>query len=332
MLIRFYIKSSTIILLLLSQIIFSACSVQANDIENINVRPCLFTNDDLSISQIISSSSIFFAGDYKNVYNAGVAAKYVDGYILQPNGEFSFNKVVGKRTKERGFKLGYDNYGNLVFGGGVCRTSTVLFQVSKKAGFKILERHPHPIPINYTPAGTDASVQWGIMDFRFQNNSNNKIIIHSGLRKEKVGSTLWAELWKKKSLRKVEVVISKKKLESFITEKNNTVCLTALIKDDISFVSLEQLSDLYHFSYITGDKKDGLFNVRILLNNQDISFKEANKNVLVNGINSELSASPFYMSNCNNQFWIPLRDFIKLTGDKIQWCEGTSPFIILECH
>ena len=177
MLIRFYRKNSIITLLLLFLILFSDCPIQANDNQNINVRPCLFTNDDLSIYEIMSSSSIYFAGDYKNVYNAGVAAKYVDGYILQPNGEFSFNKVVGKRTKERGFKLGYDSYGNLVFGGGVCRTSTVLFQASKKAGFKILERHPHPIPVHYTPAGTDASVQWGMMDFRFKNNFNNEIII-----------------------------------------------------------------------------------------------------------------------------------------------------------
>ncbi len=84
----------------------------------VKVRQCEFSDPDLWFNQKLSSSAILFHGEYANVYNAGVAAKYVNGFILEPGKEFSFNKVVGERTTQRGFITGFDILDNLTVGGG----------------------------------------------------------------------------------------------------------------------------------------------------------------------------------------------------------------------
>ncbi|HUM58774.1 MAG TPA: VanW family protein, partial [Bacillota bacterium] len=107
--------------------------------------------------------------DEANNYNASVAAGYINGTVLQPGKEFSFNDVVGPRTEARGFILGYNSAGRPDVGGGICRTSTVLYQAVLKAGLAVLERHPHVPPVDYVPKGMDATIQWGICDLRFVN-------------------------------------------------------------------------------------------------------------------------------------------------------------------
>ena len=67
---------------------------------NVNVRICELSGDSLYAVNKLSSSSIVFVGEYANVFNAGVAARYADGFILAPNKIFSFDDVVGERTAE----------------------------------------------------------------------------------------------------------------------------------------------------------------------------------------------------------------------------------------
>ena len=116
-----------------------------------------------------------------NTQNARIAAQMINGKILQPGEEFSFNRTTGPRTLEKGFILGDFPYrlsdGSIVHGkevaSGVCRISTALFGLALNAHFPITERSAHDIPVGYVPAGRDATVNYdpnSWYDLRFVND------------------------------------------------------------------------------------------------------------------------------------------------------------------
>ena len=120
--------------------------------------------------------------------NIRVAFDYINsnGFRIQPNETFSFNKVVGKRTPERGFYPATEYvYGEHVegYGGGVCQVSTTLYQAAVRAGLQILERKPHSDSVSYAEYGKDATVYWSEykggknIDFSFRNNTDEPIFI-----------------------------------------------------------------------------------------------------------------------------------------------------------
>lgn len=294
----------------------------------VRVTPCLITEANLMYGQKLSSSSILFTGDYANVYNAGVAAGYVNGFILGPQEVFSFNQVVGKRTASRGYIIGYDAKNNLTYGGGVCRISTVLFQVAKKAGFAIIERHPHNPPVSYTPPGTDATVSWGSLDMKFKNNLSTPVIIHAGLSDESKGRRLWAELWEKRSLAKVDLAILMEAPEASLWDSIEQTRLVAILKNDISFVSLEQLSDLFQLSPKV-IWHEGKMETQIKINNQLVNFYEGSNKMLVNGVEVKLKEAPFRLPDTNCSLWLPLHEVAERSGAELLWFDNPQPLLLL---
>jgi vancomycin resistance protein YoaR len=112
------------------------------------------------------------------------AFELINGYVLEPGKTFSFNKVVGERTVERGF-FEAEEYVNdehvKGIGGGVCQASTTLYQAAVCAGLQIGNREPHSDSVSYTGYGEDATVFWfkggKKIDFTFKNNTENDIYI-----------------------------------------------------------------------------------------------------------------------------------------------------------
>ena len=102
--------------------------------------------------------------------------------ILLPGEEFSYNQTVGKRTKENGFgEAGAYLNGETVqeVGGGVCQTSSTLYNAVILANLKVTERTNHTYISSYVPIGRDATVSWGGPDFKFKNNRDYPIKIEA---------------------------------------------------------------------------------------------------------------------------------------------------------
>lgn len=100
--------------------------------------------------------------------------------ILLPGEEFSYNKTVGKRTKENGFgEAGAYLNGETVqeVGGGVCQTSSTLYNAVVLSNLEVTERTNHTYISSYVPIGRDATVSWGGPDFKFKNNRDYPIKI-----------------------------------------------------------------------------------------------------------------------------------------------------------
>lgn len=138
---------------------------------------------DLKIKTLLGQYTTRFNPQKKNrTSNIKQAAQALDNFILEPGKEFSFNKVVGPRTKEAGYNeapIILNNRFTQGVGGGVCQVSTTMYNVLLKANLNITERHPHSLPIRYVPKGLDAAVVYGYKDLKFINNTSGHLLIKS---------------------------------------------------------------------------------------------------------------------------------------------------------
>lgn len=125
-------------------------------------------------------STSFSSSNYNRSTNIILAAEKINGTVLMPGETFSYNQVVGQRTKEAGFKEApaYLN-GEVVqeYGGGICQVSSTLYNAVLYANLTITERTNHGFKPSYVKPGLDATVSWGGPDFKFTNNRNYPIRI-----------------------------------------------------------------------------------------------------------------------------------------------------------
>lgn len=106
------------------------------------------------------------------IRNAALAARALEGQVIGPGKAFSYNAVVSANDQEAGYvPAPVSVEGTMVpaLGGGVCQTSTTLYNAALLAGLVVLERHPHTIAPKYVPPGRDAAVAWPGVDLRLKN-------------------------------------------------------------------------------------------------------------------------------------------------------------------
>lgn len=129
-------------------------------------------------------------------YNVGLASKSVDETVLLPGEIFSFNNIVGPRTIENGYKIAPVIFkGELVdgVGGGICQVSSTLYNTVLLSHLGVVERTNHTIPSTYVPLGLDATVSYGVLDFKFQNTSTAPIYIESLIKGNKITVNIYGE-------------------------------------------------------------------------------------------------------------------------------------------
>jgi len=149
----------------------------------VNISYPKLTTDELmrlKEKRLSSYKTWFNPFNINRVYNIKLSSYAIDHVVVMPGEEFSFNKVVGKRTERKGYRLAkiivQGEYGRGV-GGGICQTSSTLFNSVDKAGLNILERSSHSKRVTYVPLYRDATVSWNGHDFRFHNNYSRPILI-----------------------------------------------------------------------------------------------------------------------------------------------------------
>lgn len=124
--------------------------------------------------------------------NIQLAADALDGMIIQPGEEFSFNNTTGNRTLEKGYRpAGAYVNGVLVEepGGGVCQVSSTLYNAVVFSGLTTTERHAHSYEPSYITPGEDAMVSYDGYagpDMKFVNNSKDAVAIRAKFEKQKL--------------------------------------------------------------------------------------------------------------------------------------------------
>lgn len=143
------------------------------------VESRLFADD---LGETVTTS---LAGSTQNrITNVQLAAASIDGIILAPGEQFSYNEALGERTTERGYKAAGAYSGGQVVqevGGGICQVSSTLYYAALLANLQIDVRTCHYFPVGYLPAGLDATVSWGGPEFKFTNNRDWPIKIEASV-------------------------------------------------------------------------------------------------------------------------------------------------------
>lgn len=137
----------------------------------------------------------FNARNAKRSHNILLASEAINNQVIFPGETFSFNRVVGKRTKDKGYLpapiivKGELSEG---IGGGICQVSSTLFNAVDNAGLKIIERYSHSKRVPYVPHGRDATVSWYGPDFIFKNKFNQPIFIKAKIYEGKLIVTIYS--------------------------------------------------------------------------------------------------------------------------------------------
>ncbi|WP_052487756.1 VanW family protein [Gordoniibacillus kamchatkensis] len=135
----------------------------------------------------------FNGGNESRYHNIKLAADAINSYVLFPGETFSFNRVVGMRTVDKGYRRapvivkGEFSEG---IGGGICQVSSTLFNAVDHAGLQIGARYSHSRRVPYVPPGRDATVSWGGPDFSFTNKYNQPIVIRTFVSRGKLTVTI----------------------------------------------------------------------------------------------------------------------------------------------
>lgn len=147
------------------------------------------TKPKVTTSQIGTEAFPDLLGTFTTRYDASlknrttnlvIACQKINDKVLLPGETFSYNKALGERTAAAGYKNAavYEN-GQVVdgIGGGICQISSTLYNAALLANLDITERKNHMFITSYTPAGRDATVVYGVIDFKFKNTRNYAIKI-----------------------------------------------------------------------------------------------------------------------------------------------------------
>lgn len=163
------------------------------------IQPKITTDDVHAklFKDVLATSNTWFSTSGQNNYNRGinisVAASKINGKILAPGEEFSFNDVVGARTVGNGYKTAKEYVNGKVvdgIGGGVCQVSSTLYSAVLFSDLETTNRQNHMFTVSYIPLGRDAAVAYNELDFKFKNNTNWPIKITSNVKNNTVSFSI----------------------------------------------------------------------------------------------------------------------------------------------
>jgi vancomycin resistance protein VanW len=120
---------------------------------------------------------------YNKITNLKLAVKKINGIIIKPGETFSYWKLIGKTTYNKGYLDGLILCPSGKFkpgvGGGLCQLSNLIYWMTVHTPLTVTERyrHSHDIfpDINRTqPFGSGATCVYNYMDLQIYNKTNNE--------------------------------------------------------------------------------------------------------------------------------------------------------------
>ena len=155
------------------------------------------TNGVRIITKKLYSFTTYFDGEnVDRTANIRLAAQKINGTVLESGEEFSFNRTVGARTQDNGFKQAkiiQDGKFVTGYGGGVCQVSTTLYNAALLSGLEVTEYHPHSLQVAYVAPSRDAMVSGSYFDLKFKNNRKSPIYVRVNCTLSSVCCTVYGE-------------------------------------------------------------------------------------------------------------------------------------------
>ena len=137
--------------------------------------------------QMVSSWTTYYVPGEGNGFgnNINIGAFDIDGRNMAPGEWFSFWDSIGPVTTERGYQYGGVIIGGRsvaggAIGGGICSTSTTIFNAALRMGLEMGIRANHYYYIDRYPDGLDATVYMDdnfVQDMTFRNDTEYPLVI-----------------------------------------------------------------------------------------------------------------------------------------------------------
>jgi vancomycin resistance protein YoaR len=162
--------------------------IQASGTGGDVVIPLYVTASGYKLEEVAKLGEVV-VGSYTTHFNSGVvgrtknielSAQSINNVIIGTQDYFSFNTTVGPSDQAHGYQKAPEiSDGKLVegFGGGICQTSSTLYNAIDQVGVSYVEKHHHSLQVGYVPTGRDATVSYGGKDFRFKNTTGVPLIL-----------------------------------------------------------------------------------------------------------------------------------------------------------
>jgi len=203
----------------------------------------LWQTNQLGIKALVGQGLSNFAGSPANrKHNIKTAVAKLNGYILNPDEEFSFNNFLGQTGPEQGYLAELvikKDKTTPEYGGGACQVSTTFFRAAVNSGLKITERQNHSFPVvYYNPQGFDATVYDPKPDLRFVNNTPNHLLIHSYVQ----GNQVFVDFYATDDSRKINIK------GPYILESNENGSMKAILTQEVYKLSGEELEKQVFYS------------------------------------------------------------------------------------
>jgi len=137
----------------------------------------------------ISSWTTYYEVSERNGFGANISipARDINGTVVAPGAVFDFWRAIGPVTYARGYRDG----GAIInghsqptgaLGGGICSTSTTLFNAVARAGYETLAKKNHYYYITRYPVGLDATVVisgTSVQTMSWRNDTKYPVLIRS---------------------------------------------------------------------------------------------------------------------------------------------------------
>lgn len=164
-------------------------------VQTVTQKPEHTLDDVKNNVQLIGRFSTVSTNTANATANMATAFASIDGLIVDPGENFSFNECTGdSNLTENGYLpasvIQNEQYVTGI-GGGICQASTTIYNAGIMAGMEIVERYNHFYTSIYVYGGLDATIDYGNLDLKMKNTTDYQIFFHTWME----GVTLYCEIY-----------------------------------------------------------------------------------------------------------------------------------------
>lgn len=212
------------------------------------LKPNVYLDEIKHYASLRGSFYTTFNADVSNrANNIAVATAKFNGLVMPIGEEFSFNKITGRRSQEKGYmpaKIIVDKQYVEGFGGGVCQVSTTLYNALLLSDLEIKEVHSHSLISSYVNMGFDAMVNFGSADLRWVNNTDSTLFVQSFVSGNQIHFNIFGtkqpNKFHFKRVTEIEKTITPQ-ADEVIIDKSGEYKDVVQFKDESAYISMPKL-------------------------------------------------------------------------------------------
>ncbi|HEV8054064.1 MAG TPA: VanW family protein, partial [Candidatus Limnocylindrales bacterium] len=159
-------------------------------------RPEVTTAAARRVRSLLATFTTRFECCQPRVTNIQTMARTVDNSVVSVGRQFSLNRIVGPRTRAKGYlPAPFIADGKIIpsVGGGVSQFSTTMYNAAYLAGLQLDFHQPHSFYIDRYPPGREATLDYPSIDLTWTNDTDAPVVVRSSSTDTSITISLYGE-------------------------------------------------------------------------------------------------------------------------------------------